>query len=541
MEQLTGVTNTGLRYPHLGVTFIQTFTIPHTMLFDSQKAKTSLKEKSNIGDQIFVLPPQQQEKVIDSYGLATFDFEMDIRPKDNGRERKDKWADEIEERRLSGTVHVDMQLFFGNTVSVAYNFLFDGKRCRISSLEPHETSGKDSYMTTDHLIILLSTWLGAEFWNGESIVYDVAIRLKNPETGMLEKACAKDFFEKKAEEYKKTVLGLCNHKKGINKHESESRDFRYAFVDIWEDLQHIGTDGLDSFDEDHATESEIISHIREHHKEELVGLMTLYPEEWKYRSPEAYRDVCGEDIAIDTDDLVLAGSNVCLVFGTYGRRADCSYGVDWKKHLETTRKEYGVSWPEYLLIMQMVLAKKQVLEYACDQLVESMSNTRENNDNNEIIKKNSHLSLRLTRKLLLLDVVKYARFPSHKVMYERTMKRFGISDEEARLERLIDAVDSSFQNISAYESMRSDSNLNLILGLISIVSAFELFFQNTDMPFLYSLFRMDYASNEKASAWVIVIAVAIAIYALLTFFVRETVKIYKRLKWIYADKKSRNK
>ena len=84
--------------------------------------------------------------------------------------------------------------------------------------------------------------------------------------------------------------------------------------------------------------------------------MTLYPQERPYRTEESYNDVCGSNIAIDTDDLIILNSVMCMVFGTYGRRAAGS-PTDWGDHLEI-RKSHFVSWPEYMLILEMILAKK---------------------------------------------------------------------------------------------------------------------------------------------------------------------------------------
>jgi Holliday junction resolvase RusA-like endonuclease len=96
--------------------------------------------------------------------------------------------------------------------------------------------------------------------------------------------------------------------------------------------------------------------------------MTMYPAEWPYRAAEAYDHVCGGNIAIDTDDLVLAGSHMVVVIGTYGRRGDGVDGVNWEKVMRE-RRFYHVSWEEYLLIVQFVLAKKFSFNNAIDTLL----------------------------------------------------------------------------------------------------------------------------------------------------------------------------
>lgn len=83
---------------------------------------------------------------------------------------------------------------------------------------------------------------------------------------------------------------------------------------------------------DRMKEDDIIQHIEKFHRSELVGLMTLYPEEWPYRMEKSFGDICGKNIAIDTDDLVLVNENVCVVIGTYGKRGNCA-ATNWKEHL----------------------------------------------------------------------------------------------------------------------------------------------------------------------------------------------------------------
>lgn len=91
--------------------------------------------------------------------------------------------------------------------------------------------------------------------------------------------------------------------------------------------------------------------------------MSLYPEEWPYRMDSSYEDICGKNIAIDTDDLVLANENMSLVIGTYGNRGK-EAPTDWKKHL-ARRDRYHVSWPEYLVLVEILLAKKTHRSITC--------------------------------------------------------------------------------------------------------------------------------------------------------------------------------
>ena len=273
--------------------------------------------------------------------------------------------------------------------------------------------------------------------------------------------------------------------------------------------------------DDRMSEAEIVDHIRECHKEELIGMMTLYPEEWPYRDREAYDEVCGGNIAIDTDDLVLVNSNVCVVIGTYGRRGAGS-PVDWEQHLEE-RADYHVSWPEYLCILEMVLAKKYIIDYASDQLVDATLNTG-HMSSSELIARNAELSMRLSRMVLQLNVVKYSKFMSHKVMFDRTTRRLDIENDQKRLIKLMEMVDNSLHNISDYKSVRSDFVLNFILAIISVVSTFEILFQDVNLPFVEYIGL----TSSKTAAILVWFVAALACFGLLLLLFNTTRNIYER-------------
>lgn len=564
----------GLRYPNLGVVFIQTFTLHHLKEFihdrtcldkaddhyDSASEVYVAKAEHlgvqrayfnrDIENQIFVLPRdvkgqpynEKADKMVCRYSLRGFDFEMPIDPSED---------EAIDEILLSGHVNVEMSLFFDHTVSITYRILLDGHSCTMS----HP-------MSTDHIIVLLSTWLGAEFWSqdqeaengktninyeagfsyrglfyapdGTEVPYEQAMEWKSirgkgrvfDEIAL----CYKNFVLTQCTRFKEDVerKDLVKYRYSDNSAEfSVDGDNHYAMVDVWEDLQHPLEDGTDMFSnelEDKLTEAQIVTHLHDYHKSELIGLLSLYPEEWPYRDDEAYDEVCGENVAIDTDDLVLAGSNLCVVIGTYGRRGEGEDGVDWEEHLKE-RKRYHVSWAEYLLILQMVLAKKHILSSVREQLVSSTLEAH-NRSSQELIGRNADLSLRLTRMMLELDVLKYSKFPSHKVMFDRTSKRFGLKEDEDGLKSMMDIVDNSLHNLSDYKSMRSEFLLNVILGIVSVVSTFELLFQDSTMPFL-AYFGL---KSSKLSAVLIAAVASVTIFALLLVVVRSLRELIDRIR-----------
>ena len=559
-----------LTYPGFSVVFIQTFSVHHSKEFilpkeaevqmdaefkDYDEERNVYIEKADalrtpiawverdIENQIFVLPKNAPvHGNVRRYSLRGFDFTMPIVPAPD---------ESIYEVTLKGHCNVEMNLFFGHAVSITYRFLFDGNACTLS--KP---------VITDHIIAFLSNWLSAEFWSKEeggdktSIDYETHFAvdaiwldadgnpLEQPEsishlgTGRSFDAIAlryKNFIYRHCSRFKKdTPLA---ERKRLEYRWSQTpfsvdNDLHYAMVDVWENIQHIEQDGTDLFANDRPnrlSEAQIVDHIRDEHKNELIGLLSLYPEEWPYRDPEAYDEVCGQNIAIDTDDLVLAGSSLCVVIGTYGRRGAGEEGVNWVEHLKE-RAHYHVSWPEYLLILQMILAKKYVIGLATDQVVLSTTDV-EKRSSEELIGKNAALSIRLTRMVTQLDVVKYSKYPSHKVMFDRTTERLGLNEDYERLTQLMESVDNSLHNMSDYKSMRSEFLLNIILAIISVASTFELFFQEDEMPFL-TYFGVE---SNRLAAIVVAIVAAITMFALLLVLTNSIRSIGERIKNLFSQ------
>ena len=173
----------------------------------------------------------------------------------------------------------------------------------------------------------------------------------------------------------------------------------------------------------------------------------------------------------------------------------------------------------------MVLAKKYILGHARDQLVSSTLAAKDSSSK-ELIGRNAELSLRLTRKMLELDVLKYSKFPSHKVMFDRTARRFALEEDESSLRQLMDVVDSSLHNISDYKSIKSEFLLNVILGIISVASTFELLFQDSSMPFL-AYFGLQ---SSRLAAVLIAVVASVTIFALLLVIVKSLNEFIDRIK-----------
>ena len=498
---------------------------------------------------VTIFPPDSVYRFV----LRGFDFSLPICSDD----------DDEPETVLSGHVSVEMSLFFGHTVSMTYRFFFDGNAAEVT--DPHTCEHKDA--CTDDIIALLSTFLAAEYWSKDhdstgpsqtDINLETEMRidglwfddagnpLDSPRDSVILNGKGRT-FDRICTIYKNFVYRYCTaFPVDVDKEEQNEyiarrlkngihdvrNDLHYAMVDIWENVKHPVSKGYDLFrkadDGGGLSEADVVNHIRDYHKPELIGLMTLYPGEWPYRDSEAYDDVCGRNIAIDTDDLVLAGSNMSVVIGTYGRRGSESDGVDWEEHLKE-RAKYHVSWPEYLLILQMVLAKKYRIGLAKDQMV-SVTLDADDDSSEELIGKNAKLSMRLSRMVLQLDVVKYSKFASHVVMFERTTERLGLDRDMTNFKETVEMVDNSLRNLSDYKAMKSDFFLNVVLAIVSVASTFELLFQDAGMPFL-AYFGIP---SKGLSAWLVAVVAAVTIYALLLVSFNAAKKV--RVKFIKKNR-----
>lgn len=491
-----------------------------------------------------------EQKQIARYSMRGFDFCIPVRASKE-KNAEGEYVPDFPPVDLVGHANVEVSQFFGNIFSVTYRFLFDGFTCNILTAEGESAKGQEfpynfktkgreaMEATTNHLISLVSSCLGAEYWSdddddddaagidlknrlaidkiwvdstGAAVVRDESGNNVNPPKGQHEGDKEREggiwaiedkdrVFDKVMLRYKKFIARkFCDHV--ITDAElaemSVVDDSRYAMVDIWETVRHpYGTDGnRDLFSDKHwpkLGEAGIIEHIRDYHKPELVGLMSMYPAEWPYRAAEAYDQVCGENIAIDTDDLVLAGSHMVVVIGTYGRRGDGVNGVNWKKVM-AERRFYHVSWEEYLLIVQFILAKKYTFTTAVDTLLKLSDDMTE--VKKATIGECAKAALVASKKAIELDVIRHMKFPSHKVMYDRTAERLELEYYFQRFKDVQEVVSGNLQSLGEYHAAKADSKINTALIAISVVSLFELAFQNNVWPFVQQL-----SCNRWGFAW----------------------------------------
>lgn len=500
----------GLRYKKFSIIYMHTFGINecNTKLFKGYKE--FIKEDDNpIDRQIFAVEGGEKSPVA-RFKLPSFDVEIKIESEIEESEREqdkdegfmpykyDAKIRDIEHITVCGKVFVELSLFFNRTATLTFRLMVNDERDEKGELVAAEKS--EEYITTDHLISLVALSMGAEHWNvmkerektpSNINLKPAEVRIKNlaldknlnwlKEGSRLAKLDTDEIFgannprtefDVVFERYRSAIL------KGQNA--IDYKPLNFVYIDVWEDINNY-----DYTLQESADEAGIIDYIRENCKAELVGLMTLYPKEWPYRESIAFDEVCGSSIAIDVDDFVLLNAGMCVCFGTYARRGKGN-PTDWAE-ISMQRKIYHVSWPEYMLILEMVLAKKYTIGAARKMLLKSLANCATVDATRDNIEKNAKLEMRITEILLKLDAVNYSKFMSHKIMFDRTLKRLDIEKDKAELGSVMEKVDTAQSNLFEMRRIKQSSNLNLFLLSLSIASLLEVLFSEPQMPFFAKL------------------------------------------------------
>lgn len=451
--------NKVLVYKGFSVVYLQTFGIRECNLNlfpDFMQPKGS----DSIDHQIFVTGQGVDMPVV-RYRLPGFDFELELPQK-----LKNPY-----DVKITGHMSVEMSLFLNYTVTITYRMRVDGKNCEATA-----------NLTTDHMIGLVSMHLRSEHWSAQNngggeeidqpkcslVVKDCPFDANGLRSAAGERVEGENAFDRIRDRYRRAVQ--------MRQEPVPYQDYNFTLVDVWEDV-----DTFDGTLQAIPEEGEMITFIENRCKSELVGLMSQYPREWPYRREEAFGDVCGENIAIDTDDLVLANTRMGLVLGTYGRRSGEDAPTNWNSSLSGQRKEDDVSWPEYLLILEMVLAKKYTIAAVRNELLRFSSSAKVQ-DARKSIEKSASLGLRIMRLLMKLEAVHYCKYMSHKIMFERTVRRLKVEQDERELRDLMDRVNTSLSVLCEESSVRQAATLNIFLAAVSIASLLQIIFQEPVIP-----------------------------------------------------------
>ena len=528
-EKCSDNENKGLKYNNLSIVYFQIFTL------EFGKQKNNRKEdrrngNTNVSTSICKPTADDIEKggfepVKEPIDKLIFSYNNKTKPVERYKFKEFSFKakfDEPYEVEINGKVMVEMSLFFNKTVSLTYTIIIDRNKDKTDE-------NKIALLSTDHIIDLISLAVPSEDWGfgghdeddkddkdsendyaddaeddeeieldsevGEIIISDLCLSENGdwcePFTisNKTDEQDDKDSFLKKKtlmkifDRYKKRVMKICGDERCADGKTPDSEDVvvsNYVYVDIWESVQHCG--GL--FDKYKGYDrTKIVSHIAECHKKELIGIMSMYPGEWPYRDAEAFKDVCGDNIAIDTDDLVLVNQNICVAFGTYGL-AEKGKKSKWAKHLRKIRKRYYVSWPEYILVLEMLLAQKHMIEYTSEMLLDSILLMEKNENLEKKIERNAEVFLDTTKLLAQLDAVKYSKFISHKMMYDRTNIRLRIEESRIKLEELRHKVEESLRNVKDTQALKHSRFLSFLLAGIAVASLFGFLFMDLHFPIL---------------------------------------------------------
>lgn len=489
--------NGRLLYPQFAIAFIQTFTLDKYLKLRVPQTVFKSEEGSNHAIEVPKENIWAGKDFAPEYELDGFDFQLQL---------FDWIIDGMIETK--GHCSVKVNIFFNRTVSITYRFNFDQEVC--SSNHP---------FSTDCIINFISQYL-IEPQNYFHIPDSECERCKlvvssfpfdeegNSFEGGLtdnlsgDQGLFREFFLR----YKKHLLKQTSFRRGTPKWYrdgfkhldynkiSDINDIHYALVDIRENLEHPTSDGKDLFswsNEAHFTELDIIRHIKEHHKKEMIGLMSLCPEEWPYRDEDAFSNICGEDISLDSDDMVLVGDRVSVVLGTYARRAwndDSEDSIEWNSLLKEERASYGgLSWPEILLLLQFRLAQKSVLQNASRVLLSTISNE---GNVSKIINRNQEDNYILAKSMLQYDAVDEIS-SSFRIMSESIARRLDVDSDRKKFEHNMETISKALTNIKEGQSSRREITMNIILGIVSVISAFQLFFVGTRMPFLSDYWHVE--------------------------------------------------
>ena len=520
----------GLIYNEFSVILIQTFTSAGIEIPLNPETNFFIKkdDDGHFDDQLFT----HSDKVINRYRLKGFDICIDI--------------DGNTPARLWGHVHVRAAVFFNKTVEISYRIIVSPTG-RINGTKFCQT---DVPFNTDQLIAVAGIVQHVEHWvynnkkKGQEIDGSLKVvsisDLHIDEESHVHTTTVKTKGVTFDEVQKRYRYFFDRQRQNDSRKSKESQEFEYGwhnyiFLDIWESIGHEGRIRFDQMRED-----QVIEHIEQCHKAELVGLMSLYPEEWPYRMDSSFEDICGKNIAIDTDDLVLANENMSLVIGTYGNRGKAA-PTDWKKHL-ARRDRYHVSWPEYLVLVEILLAKKHTINYVLNKYIFNSRQAIKDNSHPEskdgqqgftiindkildMIEQNARLSISLSDIILQLDSVRYLRYMSHKHMYYETSRRLRIDADEQQLKDITERVDKSLTNANNIADLKEANSTKNILLFISIASLFGVLLEGNGEAPVFSMISKEFGIF---TAVVLVVITSIGIYFSMKIMIRVIIHYLRK-------------
>ena len=214
----------------------------------------------------------------------------------------------------------------------------------------------------------------------------------------------------------------------------------------------------------------------------------------------------------------LATFSDIVVFGTYGRRGE-EAATDWKKHL-MRRDRYHVSWPEYLVLVEILLAKKHTINYVLNKYIYN-SNCALASGSYDMVEQNSMLNIRLSKILLQLDAIRYLRYVSHKHMSALTEERLRIAKDREMLDSTFAQVGTSLNTVNDVAELKEANATKFILFFISVASLFGVLLEGDGTAPVFSMISRDWGEGVAVSLVAITCAgIIFGLYMLIKLTVR---------------------
>lgn len=525
--------NALLVFPNLGITLIQTFTLDSALQFrPGQNARGFIfrfSHKEHMLENVWHNENTKQAPLAENFELEGFDFHFTSLGYD------DSPSSDFD---LQGHCAVKLDVFFGKTVSVTYCFNFTKDICKthkpftidrlIYFLETYLYSERKSYIVSgnpddqtifeecDNNPIFGSAFLGLPLSEdgsplGTKAASEVEFNGENSSAKAMTEILRR---------YKSFIIRNCTCiRPGTSRAVSKTvrdiaisspDDDKYVFVSVPHDLQHVDKNKEDLFSTKRdapLTNGEVIDHIKRHHKKELMGLISMFPEVWIDSNEDMFESVCGQDVTLNTDECAFFGDRVGICFVTYYR------GREVFEDLFLDSEFDGVVWPECLMILQFYLAQRMVVRNATRVLLQNAVSQTDRQNLSAIVSRNQDINFYLAQSMLQFEAVQY-KFTSYTQVADGIVNRLNINAIKEQFEHHMSTIDKSLRNIKDSLSASREIRMSIILGIVSIISAFQLFFVGTSMPFL-----SDYWNIESGSigAILITLVAGVAVIVILLF------------------------
>lgn len=425
------------------------------------------------------------------YMLPDLDVRLGLQPAEGSRDAT----------LINGCVHVRAAIYFSRTVCISYRFMVDSRKASPDITKRHCQTNHP--LAIDDLINLAGAPVGSEHWqtydrsessygvtgNIQSISVKIGEReicnqsAEKAPQGAVAKALNKLFshhqclFSKRKDEKKARKRPDRSAPEEVA---SVGKNSFYALVDVWEDVAHTHEPPFDAM-----TEKQVIEHIQQEHQKELIGLLTLYPTEWPFRRREHFNLVCGSNIGLDNDDLILLSGSICVIFGTYGRRDQVEEGVQWGSVLNRTRQVFHMSYQEYYFILDLIMAKRHAIRDAMNVTTNHLNSVSKEARQEGTIQSLCELFVNISQGVMELDILKHSRFEALRIQATQTELRLGIPEAYRDLTALLTRMDGAIKTIDSIREQKRRRHLSQLLLFISVAAILGVIFDEPE----FALFR----------------------------------------------------